>query len=109
MSESEQTTPEGESKGDATPVAPRGEGGDVAAGHQPPETRGHRPPRNVELGHQPPEDVIIVQQIGEMHSPAKEAPPPTAPPPKPSDSAQSVTPPEAHESSPPPSSDGESD
>jgi len=77
-------------------VTPRGEGGDVAAGHQAPETRGHQPPADLELGHPPAEGVVIVQSVGEMHSPAQEAPRPTAAPPKPADAAQSVTPPQAH-------------
>jgi hypothetical protein len=82
-------------------VSPQGESADVAAGHAPAETRGHEAPEGrLELGHPPPEQGIVVQQIGEMHSPADEAPPPTAAPPKPADSAQSVTPPQAREETP---------
>jgi hypothetical protein len=95
-------------------VVPRGESGDVAAGHQPParlqegheapEQRGHQAPEgHIELGHPPAEGVVIVQQVGETHSPAVEAPEPTQAPPKPSDASQSVTPPPAREPSPPPS------
>lgn len=70
-------------------------------GHQAPETRGHEPPASgqVELGHPAAEGVVIVQSVGEMHSPATEAPAPTAAPPKPTDAAQSVRPPQAREDS----------
>jgi len=102
--------PEQLQEGHASAVTPRGESGDVAAGHQAPETRGHQPPaEHIELGHPPAEGMVIVQQVGEMHSPAVEAPPPTAAPPKPADAAQSVTPPQARESAPPPSGDIQSD
>ena len=95
-----------ETKGHESPaVAARGEGGDVAAGHQAPETRGHQPPSGgqIELGYPSPEGVVIVQSVGEMHSPATEAPPPTAAPPKPADAAQSVRPPQARQEETPPS------
>lgn len=72
-------------------------------GHEAPETRGHQPPEgNIDLGHPPAESVVIVQTVGEMHSPPVETPPPTVAPPKPPDAAQSVTPPQARESAPPP-------
>lgn len=121
MSESDKPVPTPETKGHQppaeqlqeghqSPVAPRGERGGVAAGHQAPETRGHQPPANhIELGHQPAEGVVIVQSAGEMHSPAQDAPLPTAAPPKPADSAQSVTPPPARENPPPPSGDSQND
>jgi hypothetical protein len=77
-------------------VAPRGAGGDVLAGHQSPTLeRGHQPPEGsqIELGHPPAEGMLIVQSVGETHSPPTEAPAPTVAPPKPVDSAESVTPP----------------
>jgi hypothetical protein len=82
-------------------------------GHEAPETRGHEPPSepvqaghgspSLELGHPSPSDGLLMQTIGEMHSPAEAAPRPTAPPPKPSDAAQSVAPPQAQSA---PSGDG---
>jgi hypothetical protein len=112
QAEPERATPE--TKSHEPPVAPRGERGDVVAGHEParlqeghlaPETRGHQSPEGyLELGHPPAEGLVIVQQVGEMHQPAQEAAPPTAPPPKPADAAQSVTPPpQAQQESSPPS------
>lgn len=108
--------PPGESSRPA--VTPRGEHGDVAAGHEAPqalqeghevpETRGHQPAEGgrIELGHDPPADLVIVQQVGEMHSPAEEALAPTMAPPEPADAAQTVTPPEAHQAVPSTSGDG---
>jgi hypothetical protein len=97
-------------------VAPRDEGGDVAAGHAPPELqvrghegtviRGHEPPADIELGHSPPEGGYLLQPVGEMHSPPQDVPQPTAPPPKPADAAQSVRPPSARHDAPAPESSG---
>ena len=96
--------PEGQQKGHAAPER-------LQEGHAAPEYRGHQPPEsgNLELGHTAPEQIVVVQQVGEMHSPAVAAPEPTQPPPKPSDSAQSVTPPPAPEPAPPQSGDGGND
>ena len=113
MSESEQPPqssekPAPETKGHEPPVVePAREYGHepparLQEGHQAPEERGHQPPEgHIELGHPPPENVVVVQQqVGEMHSPAVEAPEPTEAPSKPPDAAQSVTPPQAHQEAP---------
>jgi hypothetical protein len=91
---------EGGTKGHEPPAP------DVRRGHEAAETRGHQPPENsaqaghaaptdLELGHPPAGQGPTMQMIGEMHSPAEEAPRPTSAPPKPADAAQSITPPSA--------------
>jgi hypothetical protein len=106
VSEDKRERPDsGEEK--STPIAPRDEGADVTAGHEPPKNlqRGHQPPASdLELGH-PPAEGVVVMQVGEMHSPPVEAPPPTAPPPKPDDAAQSVRPPSARQDTPSPAAE----
>ncbi len=118
MSESEQPQASQEStpdtKGHEPPtVEPTREYGheppaQLQEGHQAPEERGHQPPDSgdIGLGHPPAEGAAMVQPVGEMHSPAVEAPEPTEPPPKPTDAAQSVTPPQTHQES---SSSGQGD
>jgi hypothetical protein len=114
VSESDQSPPP-ETKGHEPPAERLQEGHQPPTvepareyGHPAPGTRGHQPPADhIELGHPPAEGVVIVQSVGEMHSPAVEAPLPTAAPPKPADAAQSVTPPQAHESAAPSSGDSD--
>jgi hypothetical protein len=97
-----------DTKAHEPPGAPRGEPGDVSAGHEASEYRSHEPPRNsVELSHESPE--VVMFEVGEMHSPAAEAPRPTAPPPNPSDAAQSVRTPQARQESAPEQSSGGDD